>query len=279
MPFFGTRGIKFVTVIHDLQAKHYPKYFSRCRVAWMHFSWYNTVKRAQRVVAISQYVKNDILSAYRVPENKLRVIYNPVSLDYTDCAKAEKLSDFHLKAGEFYYTVSSLHPHKNLETLISAIAELKNKASPAFYPLVITGISGKSAGPDALIKRHGLTGDIIFTSFVSNRERNMLYRHCRAFLFGSIFEGFGMPPIEAAAFGVPVLTTQCSCIPEVTGGLLNYVENPTDYGEWASRLEQPLTLPTAGQTQELLKKYDKAAVARQYISLLKELQPAAENGY
>ena len=127
---------------------------------------------------------------------------------------------------KYYYTVSSLFLHKNLKTIILAIAELKKRKSNAFYPLIISGISGvKRDHLDDIIEYNKLKDDIIFTAFIKDSERNMLYKNCRAFIFPSIFEGFGMPPLEAASFNTPVLTTRCTSIEEVTGGLLNYVDD------------------------------------------------------
>ncbi|MBP3295268.1 MAG: glycosyltransferase, partial [Lachnospiraceae bacterium] len=101
-------------------------------------------------------------------------------------------------------------------------------------------------------------------------ERNALYKNCRAFLFPSIFEGFGMPPIEAMVMQVPVLTTECASIKEVTGGLLNYVKDPMDPTEWAEWLETELQLPAERDTAELLTHYEKRRCAEQYLKCLGE---------
>lgn len=270
-PFFGTKGIKFITTIHDLQALHYPQYFSKGRVAWMKASWKNAVKTSEKIIAISEYVKKDIVKEYRIPENKIKVIYDAVVLDTDNCTNASGLNKFSVKKGEYYYTVSSLFLHKNLKTAVLAIGELKRRNSAAFYPLVVSGIGGRKRDElDQLIKENNLQNDIIFTPFVENDERNMLYKNCKAFIFSSIFEGFGMPPIEAMAMGVPVLTTRCTSLEEVTGGLLNYVDNPLDPKEWADRLEESLDLPSKENIKRLLKTYESKSIAEQYVSLLKE---------
>ena len=82
------------------------------------------------------------------------------------------------------------------------------------------------------IARQGLEQEVTLTGFVDSAERNALYQHCRAFLFPSVFEGFGMPPIEAMLFGTVVITTDRTCIPEVTQGKANYVKDPYDVQEW-----------------------------------------------
>lgn len=271
-PFLGTEKIKYITTIHDFQAGHYPQYFSRARVAWMKAGWKNAVETSEKVVAISEYVKKDILEAYRVPEERIRVIYDAVSVDREECADEEGLSRLGIEKGKYYYTVSSLVPHKNLKTAVLSVGELKKRNSPAFCPLVVSGIGGKNRDElERLIAENGLREDIIFTPFVENSERNMLYRNCRAFVFSSIFEGFGMPPVEAMAMGVPVLTTRCTSLEEVTGGLLNYVDDPFDSIEWADRLEAGLTVPDDDSVQRWIRKFDGKRIAGSYISLIEEI--------
>lgn len=267
-PYLGCRGIKFITTIHDLQAMHYPQYFSRFRVAWMKAGWKNAVKSSEKVVAISQYVKDDIVNAYKIPEDKVEVIYDAIELNADGCLGEENLKKYGIDKEKYYYTVSSLFLHKNLKTAVLAVAELKKRNSKAFYPLVVSGIGGRKREElDELIAENGLKNDVVFTNFVKNDERNMLYKNCKAFLFPSIFEGFGMPPLEAMAMGVPVLTTKRTSLEEVTGGLLNYVEDPLNPSEWADMLEGELRLPDKSKVDDLLEKYTPKNIASQYIRL------------
>lgn len=271
-PYLGCHGIKFITTIHDLQAMHYPQYFSKSRVVWMKLGWKNAVMSSEKVVAISRYVKEDIVNTYKVSRDKVEVIYDAVELNADSCIGPENLKRYGVSKGQYYYTVSSLFLHKNLKTAVLAVAELKKRKSKAFYPLVISGIGGKNREElDTLIAENGLKNDIVFTDFVGNDERNMLYKNCKAFLFPSIFEGFGMPPLEAMAMGVPVLTTRCTSLEEVTGGLLNYVEAPLNPIEWADRLEGELRLPDKSEVDNLLEKYNCKSVALQYIRLAEKV--------
>lgn len=271
-PVFGVRKIEFITIIHDLQAKHYPQYFNILRITWMKFSWKNAIKSSKKIIAISEFVKKDILLSYKIPKDRVSVIYDAVLIDRTKCLDIRNLDKYGIKKNEYYYTVSSLFLHKNIKTVILAIAELKKRNSKLFFPLVVSGIGGKKKKAlEELIYENGLQNDIIFTEFVSDSERNMLYKNCKVFLFSSIFEGFGMPPIEAMLLEVPVLTTKCTSLEEVTGGLVNYVDNPLDYIEWANRLESNLSIPTSESVNMLMKKYESDEIAEQYVKLLKEV--------
>lgn len=271
-PFFGTKGITFVTTIHDLQANHYPQYFNKGRVAWMKTGWLNAVRTSKLIIAISDYVKKDIIDTYRLPNEKVKVIYDAVVLDTESLAPIDTLDKYGIKKGKYYYTVSSLFLHKNLKTAVLALAELKKRGSKAFYPLVISGIGGRKRDElDHLIAENGLAKDIVFTSFVNNAERNRLYKECRTFLFTSVFEGFGMPPIEAMAMGTPVLSSAKTSLAEVTRGLCNYVENPLDPVEWADRLEREIIPAEMDRVQALLNIYDKKTIAKEYIAMFDEV--------
>lgn len=266
MPFTPLMGIRFYAIIHDLQAMHYPEYFSTFRVSFMKIAWKNTVRKAHRVVAISDYVKDDIVATYHVNEDRIVRIYDAISIDTEDAAGNEVLDKYFVERGEFYYSVSSLLPHKNLKTIILALAKLKESGSKAFLPLLVSGVGGHQKQElEQILKEHNLTEDVHMTGFVDDSVRNALYKNCKVFLFPSIFEGFGMPPIEAMAFGAPVITTKESSLYEVTGGKCSYVENPLSVDEWKEVLEKGAYSEV--DISKLLMQYAPEEIARQFIEL------------
>lgn len=268
-PFTGVKNIRFYTVIHDLQAFHYPEYFSKCRVIWMKVSWWNAVRTSKKVIAVSDYVKQDIVKHYRFSLDKVFVVYNAVCLSKKKNA-GMVLKKYGIEKGKFYYTVTSLLPHKNLRTVVLAMSRLKEKKSASFYPLVVSGVGGKRGKKelDALIKEKGMERNILFTNYIPDDERDELYRNCKAFLFPSIFEGFGMPLVEAMASGVPVITTGRASIQEVTAGLATYVSQPFNEQEWADRIEKVELLPQQIEIERLMERYEEKKIAEQYINIL-----------
>ena len=101
--------------------------------------------------------------------------------------------------------------------------------------------------------------------YISNEERNTLYQNCHTFLFPSVFEGFGMPTVEAMYFGARVVTTQCACIPEVTQGKAVYVQDPYDAEEWIRKIEMKTK-----QEEPDFGRYAPEHIARLYLEALKE---------
>ena len=268
MPIIFRGKGKDVTIIHDLQALHFPEYFSKAKMMWLKINWSNTFKHADRIVAISEFTKKDILQHFNISEKIVDVIFDPVVVDKNDVADlSEVYEKYNLKEKDYYYTVSSLGKNKNLITLLDMMSILKEKGYE-HKKLVISGI-GEGKDKDNFIRiaeEKGITDNVILTGFVDNATRNALYKGCEVFLFPSIFEGFGMPPIEAKYFNAKVITTRESSIPEVTQNAVIYVCDPYDAVEWAERV-----LKTDEQDKGVIdcNQYNIATIARQYLDVIK----------
>ena len=262
-PIFGVGGIKFVTTIHDLQAIHYPQYFSKTRVKWMKYWWRQTVKKSDFIVVTSEFVKNDIIDKLKCNPDKMVLNYDPVTIDIDNVESKEWLeNEMHLKSKGYYYIASSLLPHKNIITPLNALAILKKKASQKCLPLVITGAGERNkATLENAINDLGISDLVIIAPFLKEKERNALYKYSNLYFAPSLFEGFGMTPIEAMLFGTPVITTRETCSYEVTGGLANYVDNATSPEEWASIIEGDIKPVDDVKFKLLFSKYTVESVA------------------
>ncbi len=269
-PLLNHRKIKYITTIHDIQAMHYPQYFSTMKVLWLKFAWKRCCKTSHKIIAISNFVKQDIIDTFKIQEKKIQVIYNPIVKNNTNGNFKDIEETFKINKKNYYYTVAQLLPHKNLETLLYVIKEIKEKEINVPNTLVISGVGGKDEGRLRLIiEELNLSNNIIITGFVTNEERDLLYKNAAVFLFPSIFEGFGMPPIEAMQLGVPVLTTKCSSIPEVTEGKANYVEDPFAVAQWVKKIRE--IVKEGDSTNYSFQNYYLENVTKEYLQCFHEV--------
>lgn len=263
MPHRYGSGIPYVSVIHDLQALHYPEYFTWIRRTFLKYTWRNTCKKADRVIATSNYCRDDLVSHYPFVKDKMITIYDPI-VSKPSTLDASCVGKYGVEAGKYFYCVSSMLPHKNLETILKVMAEWEEKDTK----LVISGVGGNVTEVTECLKRYHIEERVVLTGFVADEVRDCLYENCRLFLYPSIFEGFGMPPIEALQKGKRVVMTKESCLWEITQGKAVYVENPYDVAEWKEKMEYALRLPTE---EHFFEDYKLPNVAGNYIIALESL--------
>ncbi len=238
-PFLYKTTIPCVCTIHDLQAIHYPEYFSCLKRLFLIFNWRYTCKSADYILTDSDFCKQDIIAHFPAAKKKVETVYVPVpKSNHIDQFPGLK-DRYQIEEQKYFYTVSSLLPHKNLETIFRMMKEYQS-IEPNMK-LVISGVGGQEEKVLELVTELGLQNTIFFTGYISDEERDSLYQHCYMFLFPSIFEGFGIPPIEALQFGVKTIMTSKSCLYETSKGYAYYVEDAKSVEQWLSVIEQAST--------------------------------------
>ena len=268
-PIFKSKSITYITVIHDLQQLHYPEYFSKKRYYWTVNAWRRTIQTSKKVVAISNYVKNDIIENYNTNESKIDVIYDPIVIDNGEVEFSNVQHKYGIEKEEYFFALSAMLKHKNLDTLIEIIKRIvQEDVREVPRKLIVSGINGDAKDSiEKKIQDSNLGDYCVLTGFISNEERNTLYKNCYAFLFPSVFEGFGMPVIEGLMFGTRVITTRESCIPETSQGKAVYVNDPYDVREWLDTLIKAKELP---KIKYEFSEYEKKNIAAKYIELFEK---------
>lgn len=274
-PIVPRRLGRVVTVLHDLQYRHFPQYFTITKRIWLRLAHSVAMRRADRIVVISEFARNDALRwlGRRIDAN-LAVIPNPISWDRFDLPDdaAPPLDRPYL------LSVAAQYPHKNLATLIRAFAEVARFDRDLQLvlcgqrPGALLGMGGKRLDTHGLAAELGISDRVIHMGYVGDRSLGNWYRHARGFVFPSMFEGFGMPPVEALGFGIPVLTTNRAAIPEITRGLAHYVQNPLRVSEWAASILEMTRDPdsfriSAFDCDRLRSYYAPDRIARKYMTL------------
>ena len=193
-------GCPQVTVFHDLQHKRHPEHFRWFDLPFWRILLFVSAHRSARLIAVSEATRADLLKYYRLPAAKIAVVPQGVE---------EKFFGLPRKSASppYLLTVSTLHPHKNLDRLLHAFAEFR-RAHPEFQ-LVIAGLRGFHAEKLESL-RHALALDdaVDFTGWIPRERLYDLYAGASAFLYPSTFEGFGMPILEAMAAGLPSACSQ-----------------------------------------------------------------------
>jgi glycosyltransferase involved in cell wall biosynthesis/polysaccharide pyruvyl transferase WcaK-like protein/MoaA/NifB/PqqE/SkfB family radical SAM enzyme len=273
MPFFYEPAVPAVSVVYDLQHRYYPQffewedYFARER----HFK--ETCRLTDRLICISEFVGETVLkNSDLLPE---QVVSIPIRLfrrlkKPTLDAVSSVLQRHGLEQNEFLLYPANFWPHKNHPMLLTAFGMFRSRHPESKLRLVCTGYPDDRMGAlQEAARRMGMIGWVYFPGFLSEDEFAALLSSCRALIFPSLYEGFGMPVLEAMAFGKPVLCSEITSLPEVAGDAALYFDpkKPTEILSSIERIflePEPTTnmthrgyerIATLGDAEQMTKEY------------------------
>ncbi|MEE0801402.1 MAG: glycosyltransferase family 1 protein [Gemmiger sp.] len=257
-------GSEGIAVLHDVCYKARPDFFTdlrgRMSAAW-HCTQYNAIAaKAKRIVTVSEFSKSEIMRYYHVAPDRITVIYNawqhmervfPDPMVFGEHTKWPRL-----KPGEYYFSMSNLMKNKNFPWVLRA-AQRKPEAVFA-----IAGGGSLTEEAEALGLDH--LPNVVYLGYVTDGEAKTLMKHCKAFVFPTLYEGFGIPPLEAIACGAPrVMVSDTPCMREIYGEHADYIDLKTNDGNVDD-------FTPGRDAAAVLQRYSWAESARRMLTLLRE---------
>ena len=246
---------KTMVTIHDLILNLFPNEIgSRRARIYYNFMMASALKKANKIITVSNNTKKDITDFFEVPQEKIKVIYEAASSQYRPIIGRELIREINQKfniAQEFLLYVGLKKPHKNLIRLIKSFEILRKKRKVDVKLVIVGKMDPRYTEIACLVGKLGLEKEVIFTGYISNDDLILLYNAARAFVFPSLYEGFGLPPLESMACGVPVVSSNAGSLVEVLGDAA-LVFNPLDINDMADKMYQIIS--DEGLREEIIEK-------------------------
>jgi glycosyltransferase involved in cell wall biosynthesis len=270
LPFgIATSGIKSIVTIHDLIYIRFPKYFPFIDRQIYRFKGQYACRKADAVIAISERTRQDLIELFKVPAEKVSVIYQSCDDSFKQPFEQVRLAEIKAKYAlpeQYILNVGTIEERKNQLLLIKALPSL-----PEACKLVLIGKQQPYAKKlHAEIERLGLHARVVFLKDVSFMDLPGIYQLAKVFVYPSLYEGFGIPIIEALYAGVPVIAATGSCLEEAGGPDSIYI-NPQDHTALANATNKLLNAPEscrnmADQGLKFVQKFNNEVIAAQLMA-------------
>jgi len=239
LPLVRRPRLRTVITVHDLGAEYLPGLHQLKQILYLKLMTHYQIKTASRVIAVSESTKKDLVKRVGIRAGKVEVVYEGIDRqlfrEFPIDIVNSSLKRLGLKRGNYFLFVGTIQPRKNLERLIKAFAIFSSRKlkEDDDFKLVLGGGKGwKTDEIYSLAPKLGIEKKVVFLGRISDNDLAVLYSGALALTYPSLFEGFGLPIIEAMALGCPVITSNLSSMPEVAGGAALLV-NPYEESEIA----------------------------------------------
>ena len=243
---------KFVVTIHDLIMFHFPRPEATTRSRLIY--WFKdkvhrylvkkAVTKSHHIITPSNFTKEDILTTFGVDQEKISVIYQAPFEEKTETEKFKQLKQSYNLERPYVFYLGSAYPHKNLENLLQAWQQFQqqetSQLNPDKYQLILAGKKDYFYKKLVESKLYQNNSNLTYIGAVSDSELKTLYKEAELFVFPSLYEGFGLPPLEALTENTPSLVSDKASLPEVLQECANYTDT-TNPDQFAKDLEKILT--------------------------------------
>jgi len=259
--------VPVVVTIHDLSYFYYPEEFLKKDLYKLENWTKYSVQKSKKIIAVSQNTKKDLSKFYTIPDNKIKVVYN----GYEKQLQSSKVKKQSLNSPYVLY-VGTLQPRKNVSTLIRAFNRFQKNNSG--FKLVIVGRKGWLYREIfELVKQLKIENSVVFTDYIPDSDLIELYRHAFCFVLPSLYEGFGIPILEAMSYDCPVISSKVSSLPEIGGNACLYF-NPKNEKELLKKLgdikeSKTLRSNLIKKGREQIKKFSWQKCANETLEIIK----------
>lgn len=235
-PIIRTRA-KVVSTVHDVVFRRFPDLVEPRLCRYLDGATTRACRHADAIVTVSEYSKRELLALYPVAANRVRVIYNGI------CAPPAQLMNRSSDPSDFILYVGSIEAKKNIDVLLEGFRVARSRGL-ADVRLALAGARPSDYPLQSRIEKCGLAGLVDVLGYVPEEKLEELYAKARLFVYPSLYEGFGFPPLEAMARGVPTIVSDASSLPEVVGdaALTFQARNPEQLADRMVRLIQDAAL-------------------------------------
>jgi glycosyltransferase involved in cell wall biosynthesis len=241
-PFFVPKKIKIVTIVHDVSFRVFPKLIRTIDLFFLKILMPMSLRRADKIIGVSRFTVSEVKKYYPIKEEKLEWIYNAVADNFAVDISPEQLEAVRKKYNlpqKFILSIGTFQPRKNLPALIEAYIKIPTEKR-AGLKLVLAGGRGRNydAQIDEFIKDYSLQSEVLLPGFIAEADKPALFKLTHTFCFPSIYEGFGIPILEAMTLGVPTLASNIEPHLEIieNSALLFDVNNSADFSEKLTRI-------------------------------------------
>lgn len=255
LPGGKSENVKFILTIHDLAIFRLPDIGE----------WYNEIiqkifvkgacKKADRIIAVSEATKYDIVDIFGIEAAKIQCVYNG-GIEEKEKMAGDEAADVLTKMGignKYFLYIGTIEPRKNIETIIKAFNDFCENTNDEYQLVIGGGLGWKYADVISLIEKSPYKDKIIRTGFVDSTQKQALFTNTSAFIYPSLYEGFGIPILEAMNYEIPIITSCVSSIPEIGKDAVFYLDNVADEKKLAELMWECIELPDE-KKQEIIQK-------------------------
>ncbi|WP_018248101.1 glycosyltransferase family 4 protein [Orenia marismortui] len=234
---------KVIVTIYDMVYKLFPETMTKKNYRWLEKGLQRSINRADKIITISKSAKKDIMKYLAIDEEKIEIIYPGIDYELYSSelkvGKAKELREKYNIPKNFILYLGTLEPRKNIGRIIDAYAKYQQQAK-GDISLVLAGKKGWMYQEIFdKVKEYSLEDKVVFTGYVNEIDKPAIYKMSKLFIFPSLYEGFGMPVLEAMASATPVITSNISSLPEVVGEAALLVD-PYDINDISNVIKQIL---------------------------------------